>query len=154
MINVRCEIESVSDVLQYIETAIPEAHLRERRSRQLIWQIQLNVLPISTLFNRMETARAATNMVSHRNIAVLFPTKSCLFRKLFLEGGLFNHSNYIRRCIRTLCTSSKGNYRGKLGSRSVKTSLLIWTISNFDWHFEYICYSLRHWRFTYAFSDQ
>lgn len=79
MINVRCEMESVSDVLQYIQAAIPEARLRERRSRQLIWQIQLNVLPISTLFNRMETARAATNMVSHQVNSITF-SKTLLIR--------------------------------------------------------------------------
>lgn len=64
MINVRCEIESVNDVLQYVQTAIPEARLRERRSRQLIWHIQSNALSISTMFNRMEAARTAISIVS------------------------------------------------------------------------------------------
>jgi ATP-binding cassette subfamily A (ABC1) protein 1 len=65
MISARCEIECVSDVLQSVQSAIPEARLRERRSRQLIWHIQPNVLSISSLFNKMEAARAATQMVSH-----------------------------------------------------------------------------------------
>lgn len=66
MINVRCEMESISEILQYVQTAIPEARLRERRSRQLIWHIQPNILPISALFNKMEAARATTNMVSQK----------------------------------------------------------------------------------------
>ncbi len=53
----------MGEVLQHVQSLIPEARLRERRSRQLIWHIQPNVLQISTLFQRMETARAATNMV-------------------------------------------------------------------------------------------
>ncbi len=65
MISARCEMEYVSDVLQSVQSAIPEARLRERRSRQLIWHIQPNVLSIASLFNRMEGARAATQMVSH-----------------------------------------------------------------------------------------
>ena len=65
MISARCEIECVSDVLQSVQSVIPEARLRERRSRQLIWHIQPNVLSISSLFNKMEAARAATQMVSH-----------------------------------------------------------------------------------------
>ena len=63
MINVRCEVESIGEILQRVQSLIPEARLRERRSRQLIWHIQPNMLQISTLFQRMETARAATNMV-------------------------------------------------------------------------------------------
>jgi hypothetical protein len=65
MISARCEMEYVSDVLQSVQSVIPEARLRERRSRQLIWHIQPNVLSIASLFNRMEAARAATQMVSH-----------------------------------------------------------------------------------------
>ena len=64
MINVRCEVESVGDILQHVQTTIPEARLREKRSRQLIWHILPNILPVSALFNKMETARASTNMVS------------------------------------------------------------------------------------------
>lgn len=64
MISARCEVEHISDVLQHVQLAIPEARLRERRSRQLIWHIQPNVLSISSLFNKMEAARVTTNMVS------------------------------------------------------------------------------------------
>ncbi|XP_046463654.1 ATP-binding cassette sub-family A member 7-like isoform X2 [Daphnia pulex] len=65
MISARCEMEYVSDVLQSVQSVIPEARLRERRSRQLIWHIQPNVLSIASLFNRMEAARAATQMVDY-----------------------------------------------------------------------------------------
>ena len=65
MISARCEMEYVHDVMQSVQSAIPEARLRERRSRQLIWHIQPNVLSIASLFNKMEAARAATQMVSH-----------------------------------------------------------------------------------------
>lgn len=67
MINVRCEVETISEVLQCVESLIPEARLRERRSRQLIWHVQPNLLQISTLFQRMEDARTATPMVSVPN---------------------------------------------------------------------------------------
>lgn len=63
MINVRCEVESVSEILLCVQSAIPEAKLREKRSRQLIWHIGPNILSISTLFNKMEAARATTDMV-------------------------------------------------------------------------------------------
>ena len=63
MINVRCEVETVSEVLQRVETLIPEVQLRERRSRQLIWHVKPNLLQISTLFQRMEAARKVTPMV-------------------------------------------------------------------------------------------
>jgi ATP-binding cassette subfamily A (ABC1) protein 1 len=63
MINVRCEVETVSEVLQRVESLIPEAQLRERRSRQLIWHVKPNLLQISTLFQRMEAARKVTPMV-------------------------------------------------------------------------------------------
>ncbi|KAK4029566.1 hypothetical protein OUZ56_022545 [Daphnia magna] len=65
MINVRCEVETISEVLQCVESLIPEARLRERRSRQLIWHVQPNLLQISTLFQRMEDARTATPMVDY-----------------------------------------------------------------------------------------
>ncbi|XP_059350163.1 phospholipid-transporting ATPase ABCA1-like [Daphnia carinata] len=65
MISARCEVEHISDVLQHVQLAIPEARLRERRSRQLIWHIQPNVLSISALFNKMEAARETTNMVDY-----------------------------------------------------------------------------------------
>jgi ATP-binding cassette subfamily A (ABC1) protein 1 len=65
MISARCEIECVGDVLQSVQSVIPDARLRERRSRYLIWHIQPNVLSISFLFNKIEAARAATQMVSH-----------------------------------------------------------------------------------------
>lgn len=63
MINVRCEVETMGEVLQSVQSLIPEARLRERRSRQLIWHVQPNILQISALFQRMERARAATPMV-------------------------------------------------------------------------------------------
>lgn len=71
MISARCEVEFISDVLQHVQLTIPEARLRERRSRQLIWHIQPNILSISSLFNKMEDARVATNMV---NSDFLFPS--------------------------------------------------------------------------------
>lgn len=64
MINVRCELETSGEVMQSVQSFIPEARLRERRPRQLIWHVQPNTLQISTLFKRMEEARAATPMVN------------------------------------------------------------------------------------------
>lgn len=64
MINVRCEIETVEEVLQSVRRFIPEATLREQRPRQLILHIKPNVLPISDLFSRMESARSESNMVT------------------------------------------------------------------------------------------
>lgn len=72
MINVRCEVETMGEVLQSVQSLIPEARLRERRSRQLIWQVQPNLLQISTLFQRMEAARAATPMVRPSNLFLYF----------------------------------------------------------------------------------
>lgn len=63
MINIRCEMEAVGDVLQYVQLNIPEARLREQRSRQIIWHIKPNVLTIATLFQKMEEARVATSLV-------------------------------------------------------------------------------------------
>lgn len=71
MINVRCEIETMGDVLQSVQSLIPEARLRERRSRQLIWHVQPNLLQISALFQRMERARAATPMVRKTSFILL-----------------------------------------------------------------------------------
>lgn len=64
MINVRCEVETVGEVKHCVESAIPEAQLREQRSRQLIWHVPPNTLPISVLFGKMEAARAVTPMVN------------------------------------------------------------------------------------------
>ena len=66
MITVRCEADSLSAVLQYMQSALPEARLREQRSRQLIWHVKSNVLSVSALFSRMESARVATNMVTQK----------------------------------------------------------------------------------------
>lgn len=63
MINVRCELESVGDVLRHVQLAIPEASLREQRSRQIIWHVKPNALAISALFKRMETVRRDSNLV-------------------------------------------------------------------------------------------
>ena len=63
MINVRCEVETVGEVMHCVQSAIPEAQLREKRSRQLIWHVPPNTLPISTLFEKMEAARVITPMV-------------------------------------------------------------------------------------------
>jgi len=63
MINVRCEVETVGEVLRSVQSAIPEATLREQRPRQLIWHIKPNLLPISAIFSRMEIARSTSSMV-------------------------------------------------------------------------------------------
>ena len=81
MINVRCEVESAVEVLQSVQSAIPEAALQERRPRQLIWNIKLNVLPISELFKRMETIRM-------NNDKVLVNFQIFLFASLIIDAIL------------------------------------------------------------------
>lgn len=95
MINVRCDVETRVEVLQSVQTAIPEATLREQRPRQLVWHIKPDILPISTLFSRMETARAMTNMV---RIIFLVPELQDTFNQasrpcVLYIGGLFHHTN-------------------------------------------------------------
>jgi len=63
MINVRCEVETVGEIMHCVQSAIPEAQLREKRSRQLIWHIPPNTLPISTLFEKLEATRRTSSMV-------------------------------------------------------------------------------------------
>lgn len=57
MISVRCELGTMAGVLENVQSVLPEARLREQRSRQLVWHVPHNVLPISEMFRRMETAR-------------------------------------------------------------------------------------------------
>lgn len=63
MINVRCEVNTAAEVLLSVQAVLPEATLREQRPRQLIWHVKPNVLPISALFGKMETARQNSRMV-------------------------------------------------------------------------------------------
>ena len=95
MINVRCDLESSGEVMQSVESLIPEARLRERRPRQLIWHVQPNTLQISTLFKRMEEARTATPMVIQ--IELSFQSVNVhLFWCIKNKGRLLDHANYAR----------------------------------------------------------
>lgn len=82
MINVRCEVESAVEVLQSVQSAIPEAALQERRPRQLILNIKLNILPISELFKRMETIRMNNDKVILVNFLIF------LFTNLIIDAIL------------------------------------------------------------------
>ena len=88
MINVRCEVETVGEVKHCVQSAIPEALLREQRSRQLIWHVPPNTLPISALFERLEATRRASSMVIfYYHLVILFmyrfENKSCSYLIFF-----------------------------------------------------------------------
>ena len=65
MINVRCEKDTAQEVVQCIQSTIPEARLQEQRHRQLVWHVLPNVLSISAMFHRMEAARASAPIVDY-----------------------------------------------------------------------------------------
>ena len=65
-------METVGEVKHCVESAIPEAQLREQRSRQLIWHVPPNTLPISTLFERLEATRRTSPMVNFLRLLSFF----------------------------------------------------------------------------------
>lgn len=56
-------MEKRDEVRLTVQDAIPEAHLREQRPRQLIWHVSHDILPVSVLFSRMEAAREENSSV-------------------------------------------------------------------------------------------
>lgn len=109
MINVRCEVETVSEVLQRVESLIPEAQLRERRSRQLIWHVKPNLLQISTLFQRMEAARKVTPMVREFWNFHFIANETWIFLSN-AQGRLFHHPDHTGWRVCSICTFATRDY--------------------------------------------